>query len=102
VTPVTGVIAAPQPWGGHVFDVTLIADAAVPNPVLLSSEQNETGDLIRFIFRQSGAGSWDLTWGNKYAPGAFDTVATATGVEVVTFMYDGTLWVLVSSAVAVA
>ncbi len=102
VTPITGVIAAPSPWGGHVIDVTLIADATLPNPVYASSEKSETGDRLTVIVRQTagGAPGWVLTLDTAYKAAQYVQTMSDAGVDVLEFVFDGTVWL--SSAVKLA
>jgi hypothetical protein len=93
LTPVAGALAAPNPSNGHVLDVTLAANTTIAKPVYDSIDAGPfAGEELTFILRQSGLGSFTATWATGYKAVGLALTASTTGVDVVTFVYDGTTW----------
>jgi|SRR5580704_4903642 hypothetical protein len=90
--------AAPNPSLGHVIDYTLTVNATIAKPVYDSVDAGPfAGEELTFILRQSGAGSFTVTWATGYkAVGFAATSGSATAVDVVTFVFDGTTWNIAS------
>ncbi len=90
---------APDPSLGNVFDYTLTATVtSMPKPVVAGAwaAPSVAGDTITFILRQSGAGTWGVTWATGYKAVGFTPTAGTTAVDVVSFLFDGTTWNLCS------
>jgi hypothetical protein len=90
--------AAPDPSLGAIFDYTLTVNTTIPKPVVAGAwaAPSAAGDTIRFILRQSGAGSFTVTWATGYKAVGFSTTASTTAVDVVEFVFDGTTWNIAS------
>jgi hypothetical protein len=89
--------AAPNPSNGHVIDYTLTVNCTIAKPVYDSVDAGPfAGEELTFILRQSGTGSFTVTWATGYKAVGFTTTASATGVDVVTFVFDGTTWNIAS------
>jgi hypothetical protein len=91
--------AAPDPSLGDIFDYKLTASTTIPFPVVAGAwaAPSAAGDTIRFILRQSGAGTFGVTWASGYKAVGFTPTAGTTAVDVVEFVFDGTIWNLCSS-----
>ncbi len=87
------LVSGVTPYGGTTVDVTLTAGRAVGAPTYLSGEYAHAGDRLRFIVRQSSTGSYALTWNAIYKAVGISQTASATGVDVHGFVYDGTNWI---------
>ena len=94
--------AAQQPWGATVYDLTLAEDITLANPAYLTGEFATAGDEITVIFRQDGTGSQLLTLDTLYLPATITLSTTASAVDVVKFVFDGTNWLCVSFSKALA
>jgi len=93
LTPVAGVVPPPDPSLGHVCDITLAANSTLAVPVYGSADAGPyAGERITFIIRQSGAGSFTLTYGAGYKAVGMALTASATAVDVHEFVFDGTTW----------
>jgi len=87
------LVSGVYPYAGRDIDVTLSASRVVGAPLYLSGEAAQAGDSLRFTVRQSGVGSFALTWNAVYkAAGIAETAASATAVDTVEFVFDGTNW----------
>lgn len=90
--------AAVDPSKGHLIDLTLTINATIAKPVYASVDAGPfPGEELTYILRQSGVGSFTTTWATGYkAVGFTATSSSATAVDVVTFMFDGTTWNIAS------
>jgi|SRR5579859_3345154 len=85
---------AVDPSFGHLIDYTLTANVTVANPVYPTADAGPyPGEELCFIMRQSGAGSFTATWGSLFvAANVTLTTASATAIDVVTFVWDSGKW----------
>lgn len=93
------LVSGIDPWSGNVIDCTLSANRTIGKPVVggRSGETPQAGDKLTFILRQSSVGSYTATWAAGFkAVGFALTTGSATAVDVVSFVFDGTTWNIAS------
>lgn len=93
-TPVYAASYTPDPYNGEVVLMTLTGAITVNNPTTAPYP----GQRMTFVFVQDATGGRVVTWGSLFKQNWTPTT-TASRRNTISFVYDGTNWQQISSAI---
>jgi hypothetical protein len=104
----TMVQATANPSGGGTVTPDLSLGLTIPiqmpagNITVANATNAQNGDIFTIFVIQDAIGARTVTWGSAYKKSALTLTVTANAKDCVTFRYDGTSFVQIGSALAVA